>query len=736
MSSEEHGMSTGKCPVMHTDHQRVGGTANQHWWPNQLNLRILRQNHPQADPMGGDFDYAAEFNSIDFDELAKDVDALMMDSREWWPADYGHYGPFFIRMTWHAAGTYRTLDGRGGGGSGAQRFAPLNSWPDNVNLDKARRLLWPVKQKYGRKISWADLLIFAGNRAMETMGFTTFGFGGGREDIWAPEEDVYWGPETTWLDDERYSGDRELAKPLGAVQMGLIYVNPEGPNGNPDPIAAARDIRETFSRMAMNDEETVALIAGGHTFGKTHGAADPEKYVGPEPEGAGIGEQGFGWTSSYGTGKGDDTISSGLEGAWTTDPVRWDNGYFELLFKYDWELTKSPAGAQQWQPVDIATDDMPPAAHDPSKKVLPMMATTDLSLKFDPVYREISQRFYENPDQFADAFARAWFKLLHRDMGPIARYLGPWVPAEELIWQDPVPAVDHDLIDDADIAALKATILDSGLSISQLVSTAWASASTYRDTDKRGGANGARIRLSPQAGWDVNVTSGVGAVVRKLESIGDDFNASQAGGKKVSLADLIVLGGCAAVEAAAKKAGYDVTVAFTPGRTDATQEQTDVESFAVLEPVADGFRNYLQKGAPLAAEHMLVDKAFMLNLSAPEMTALVGGMRVLNANVGGARHGVFTDRPETLTNDFFVNLLDMGVEWAPTSGDGDSFEAHDRTTGEVKWTGTRVDLVFGSNSELRALAEVYGSSDGEAKLVHDFVAAWDKVMMNDRFEVK
>ena len=736
MSSEEHGMSTGKCPVMHTDHQRVGGTANQHWWPNQLNLRILRQNHPQADPMGGDFDYAAEFNSIDFDELARDVDALMSDSKEWWPADYGHYGPFFIRMTWHAAGTYRTLDGRGGGGSGAQRFAPLNSWPDNVNLDKARRLLWPVKQKYGRKISWADLLIFAGNRAMETMGFTTFGFGGGREDIWAPEEDVYWGPETTWLDDERYSGDRELAKPLGAVQMGLIYVNPEGPNGNPDPIAAARDIRETFSRMAMNDEETVALIAGGHTFGKTHGAADPEKYVGPEPEGAGIGEQGFGWTSSYGTGKGDDTISSGLEGAWTTDPVRWDNGYFELLFKYDWELTKSPAGAQQWQPVDIAADDMPPAAHDPSKKVLPMMATTDLSLKFDPVYKEISQRFYENPDQFADAFARAWFKLLHRDMGPIARYLGPWVPAEELIWQDPVPAVDHDLIDDADIAALKATILDSGLSISQLVSTAWASASTYRDTDKRGGANGARIRMSPQAGWDVNVTSGVGAVVRKLESIGDDFNASQAGGKKVSLADLIVLGGCAAVEAAAKKAGYDVTVAFTPGRTDATQEQTDVESFAVLEPVADGFRNYLQKGAPLAAEHMLVDKAFMLNLSAPEMTALVGGMRVLNANVGGARHGVFTDRPETLTNDFFVNLFDMGVEWAPTSEDGDSFEAHDRTTGEVKWTGTQVDLVFGSNSELRALAEVYGSSDGEAKLVHDFVAAWDKVMMNDRFEVK
>jgi catalase-peroxidase len=739
MSDQTHGMhepSAGQCPVMHADHQRVGGTANQHWWPNQLNLRILRQNNPQADPMGEDFDYAKEFMSLDFDELARDVDALMTDSKAWWPADYGHYGGLFIRMTWHAAGTYRTLDGRGGGGSGAQRFAPLNSWPDNVNLDKARRLLWPIKQKYGRKISWADLLIFTGNRALETMGFKTFGFGGGREDIWAPEEDVYWGPETTWLGDERYTGDRRLEKPLGAVQMGLIYVNPEGPNGNPDPIAAARDIRETFSRMAMNDEETVALIAGGHTFGKTHGAADPAKYVGPEPEGAALGEQGFGWISSFGTGKGDDTISSGLEGAWTTNPIRWDNGYFELLFTYDWELTKSPAGAYQWQPKDIAEEDMPPAAHDPSKKVLPMMATTDLSLKFDPVYKEISQRFYENPDQFADAFARAWFKLLHRDMGPIARYLGPWVPDEQLIWQDPVPAVDHELIDDADVVALKATILGSGLSISQLVSTAWAAASTYRDTDKRGGANGARIRLSPQAEWDVNLTSGVGAVIKRLEAIGEEFNAAQAGGKKVSLADLIVLGGCAAVEAAAKNAGYDVTVPFTPGRTDASQEQTDVESFAVLEPVADGFRNYLQKGGPMAAEHMLVDKAFMLNLSAPEMTALVGGMRVLNANVGGSRHGVFTDRPETLTNDFFVNLLDMGVEWAPASEGEDTFQAHDRTTGEVKWTGTRVDLVFGSNSELRALAEVYGAGDGEEQLVRDFVVAWDKVMMNDRFDVR
>ncbi len=745
MSAEQpndHGTTTtsdepdqAKCPVMHTDHQRVGGTANQHWWPHQLNMRILRQNHPGADPMGEDFDYASEFKSLDFDQLAADVDAVMTDSKEWWPADYGHYGPFFIRMTWHAAGTYRVEDGRGGGGTGAQRFAPLNSWPDNANLDKARRLLWPVKQKYGRKISWADLLVFAGNRAMETMGFETFGFGGGREDIWAPEEDVYWGPETTWLGDERYTGDRELEKPLGAVQMGLIYVNPEGPNGNPDPVAAAHDIRETFGRMAMNDEETVALIAGGHTFGKTHGAADPDEYAGPEPEGAGLAEQGLGWTSSFGTGMGDDTITSGLEGAWTANPIEWDNGYFDLLFKYDWELGKSPAGAYQWHPVDPEEDAMVPKAHDPSQKVPVMMATTDLSMIKDPVYLEISKRFHENPDQFADAFARAWFKLLHRDMGPVARYLGPWVPDEELLWQDPVPAVDHELIDDADVASLKAAILDSGLSIRQLVSTAWASASTYRDTDKRGGANGARIRLSPQAEWDVNLTAGVAPVIQKLESIQTEFNDSQTGDKKVSLADLIVLGGGAAVEAAAKKAGYDVAVPFAPGRTDASQEQTDVDSFQYLEPKADGFRNYLQKGAPMQPEHMLVDKAFMLNLSAPEMTALVGGMRVLGANVGDAAHGVFTDRPGTLSNDFFVNLLDMGTEWKPTSEAEETFEGRDRRTGEVRWTGTRVDLVFGSNSELRALAEVYATDEAEEKLVNDFVAAWSKVMELDRFDL-
>jgi catalase-peroxidase len=724
-----------KCPVMGGPHAAVGATAIQHWWPNQLNLRILHQNPPSSNPMGESFNYAEEFKTLDFEALAKDVDALMTQSQDWWPADYGHYGPLFIRMTWHAAGTYRTLDGRGGGGSGAQRFAPLNSWPDNANLDKARRLLWPIKQKYGRKISWADLLIFAGNRAMETMGFKTFGFGGGREDIWAPEEDVYWGPETTWLGDERYSGDRELASPLGAVQMGLIYVNPEGPNGNPDPMAAARDIRETFGRMAMNDEETVALIAGGHTFGKAHGAADPDEYVGPEPEGAGIVEQGLGWTSSFGSGMGSDTITSGLEGAWTPDPIRWDNGYFEMLFKYEWELTKSPAGAHQWTPKDVEDQDLVPDAQDPSKKYAPMMATTDLSMIVDPVYKEISKRFYENPDEFADAFARAWFKLLHRDMGPVARYLGPWVPDEQLLWQDPVPAVDHELIDDADVVALKGKILDSGLSISQLVSTAWASASTYRDTDKRGGANGARIRLSPQAEWDVNLTSGVSRVLGTLEGIRQEFNGSQTGGKKVSLADLIVLGGCAAVEAAAKRAGYDVQVPFTPGRTDASQEQTDVESFAVLEPTADGFRNYLQKGNRLAAEHLLVDKAFMLKLSGPEMTALLGGMRALNANVGGSQHGVFSDRPETLTNDFFVNLLDMATEWKATSGAEDVFEGRDRDTGEVRWTGTRVDLVFGSNSELRAIAEVYGSSDGEEKFVRDFVAAWDKVMNLDRFDL-
>jgi catalase-peroxidase len=724
-----------KCPVMGAPHTAVGSTANQHWWPNQLNLRILRQNSPSSNPMGESFDYAEEFKTLDLEALAKDVDALMTQSQDWWPADYGHYGPLFIRMTWHAAGTYRTYDGRGGGGSGAQRYAPLNSWPDNANLDKARRLLWPIKQKYGSKISWADLLIFAGNRAMETMGFKTFGFGFGRHDIWEPEEDVYWGPETTWLADERYSGDRELANPLGAVQMGLIYVNPEGPNGEPDALAAARDIRDVFARMAMNDEETVALIAGGHTFGKTHGAADAGAYVGPEPEGASIDEQGFGWTSSFGSGKAGDTITSGLEGAWTPTPVKWDNSFLETLFAYDWNLTKSPAGAYQWVPTDPAAADAVPDAHDPSKKHAPIMLTTDLALRMDPIYAQISRRFLENPDQFADAFARAWYKLLHRDMGPTSRYLGPWVPDEELLWQDPVPAVDHELIDEADIAALKAKVLDSGLSISQLVSTAWASASTYRDTDKRGGANGARVRLAPQAGWDVNVTSGVGKVIDTLEGIQKEFNDSQSGGKKVSLADLIVLGGCAAVEAAAKRAGCDVQVPFAPGRTDASPDQTDAEAFDVLEPKADGFRNYLKNSHGIMAEHLLVDKAFMLKLSVPEMTALVGGMRALNANAGDSRHGVFTDRPETLTNDFFVNLLDMATEWKPASETGDVFEGRDRKTGDVRWTGTRVDLVFGSNSELRAIAEVYGSSDAEEKFVRDFVAAWDKVMMLDRFDV-
>jgi catalase-peroxidase len=742
MSNEEHGTtvtsdvpSTATCPVMSAAHQAVGITANQHWWPDSLNLSILRQNHPRANPLGEDFDYAEEFKSLDFESLANDVDALMTQSQDWWPADYGHYGPFFIRMTWHAAGTYRIADGRGGGGAGAQRFAPLNSWPDNASLDKARRLLWPIKQKYGRKISWADLIIFTGNRAMETMGLKTFGFGGGREDIWAPEDDVYWGPEREWLGDERYSGDRELANPLGAVQMGLIYVNPEGPNGNPDPMASARDIRETFRRMAMNDEETVALIAGGHTFGKTHGAADPDEYVGREPEGAPIEEQGLGWRNSFGSGKGGDAITSGLEGAWSNNPIRWDNGYFENLFKYDWGLTKSPAGANQWTPKNPEAQGTVPDAHDPSKMHAPTMLTTDIALTVDPVYKEISRRFYENPDELADAFARAWYKLLHRDMGPVARYLGPWVPDEELLFQDPIPAVTHPLIDDGDVATLKAEILDSGLSISQLVSTAWASASTYRDTDKRGGANGARIRLSPQAEWDVNVTSGVSRVLETLEGIQQKFNGAQTGGTKVSLADLIVLGGCAAVEQAGKQAGHDVQVAFTPGRTDATQELTDVESFAMLEPTADGFRNYLQKGHELAAEHLLLDKAFMLSLSAPEMTALLGGLRVLNANAGQSKHGVFTDRPETLTNDFFVNLLDMATEWKATSESEDAFEGRDRKTGELRWTGTRVDLIFGSNSELRALAEVYACNDAEQKFVRDFVAAWDKVMNLDRFDL-
>jgi len=715
----------------HTPHQAIGINANQEWWPNQLNLRILRQNHPNSEPMGEDFDYAEEFKTLDFDGLAKDVDALMTQSQDWWPADYGHYGPFFIRLTWHAAGTYRIDDGRGGGGSGSQRFAPLNSWPDNVNLDKARRLLWPVKQKYGRKISWADLLIFAGNRALETMGLKTFGFGGGREDIWSPEEDTYWGPETTWLDDKRYSGDRDLALPLGAVQMGLIYVNPQGPNGEPDPMKSARDIRETFRRMAMNDEETVALIAGGHTFGKAHGAA-PEDHKGPEPEAAVLAEQGLGWTSKFGSGKGVDTISSGLEGAWTNSPALWDNGYFENLFSYEWELTKSPAGAHQWTPKNAEAQGTVPDAHDASKRHAPMMLTSDLALIADPSYKEISTRFYEHPDQFADAFARAWYKLLHRDMGPASRYLGPWIANEELLWQDPVPAVDHPLIADADVAALKAKSLGAGLSISQLVSTAWASASTYRDTDKRGGANGARISLSPQAEWDVNVTSGVAQVVQALAGVQQEFNASQTGGKKVSLADLIVLGGCAAVEAAAKRAGHDVTVPFTPGRTDASQEQTDVTSFAPLEPIADAFRNYHVRGS---AEHQLLEKAFMLNLSAPELTVLLGGMRALNANAGGSKQGVFTDRPETLTNDFFVNLLDMGTEWTATSDAEEAFEGRDRKSGELRWTASRVDLVMGSNSELRALAEVYASDDGQGKFVSDFVAAWEKVMSNDRFDL-
>jgi catalase-peroxidase len=724
--------SAGKCPVSGAK-TSIGSGSNQDWWPDQLNLKILHQKNPNANPMGEDFDYAEAFKSLDFEALAKDVDALMTQSQDWWPADYGHYGPLFVRMTWHAAGTYRIADGRGGGGSGAQRFAPLNSWPDNVNLDKARRLLWPIKQKYGRKISWADLLIFTGNRALETMGFKTFGFGGGREDIWAPEEDVSWGPETKWLGDERYSGDRELANPLGAVQMGLIYVNPEGPNGTPDPMASARDIRETFARMAMNDEETVALIAGGHTFGKTHGAASPDKHVGREPEGAAIEEQGFGWKNSFGSGKGVDTISSGLEGAWTTNPIKWDNNYFENLFKYEWVKTKSPAGATQWTPKNPEALGTVPDAHDPSRKHAPMMATTDLAMIVDPVYREISKRFHEHPDQFADAFARAWYKLLHRDMGPVARYLGPWVPKETLIWQDPVPAVTHPLVDDGDIAALKVKILGSGLSISQLVSTAWASASTYRNTDKRGGANGARMCLAPQAGWDVNVATGVSEVLAILKGIQNGFNGSQKGGKMVSLADLIVLGGCAAVEKAAKQGGVDVQVPFAPGRTDATQEQTDALSFAVLEPTADGFRNYLQKGRPNRAAHSLLEKAFMLKLSAPEMTALVGGMRVLNANVGRSQHGVFTKRPETLTNDFFVNLLDMNTKWSPTS-EG-VFEGRDRRTGALKWTATTVDLVFGSNSQLRALAEVYACDDSKQAFVHDFVGAWVKVMNLDRFDL-
>ena len=726
-----------KCPVLGGAHAHtaVGATSNQHWWPNQLNLKMLHQNSPLSDPMGKDFNYAEEFKSLDLDALQKDLDALMTMSQDWWPADYGHYGGLFIRMAWHSAGTYRIADGRGGGGSGTQRFAPLNSWPDNANLDKARRLLWPIKQKYGRKISWADLMILAGNRALETMGFKTFGFAGGREDVWEPEEDIYWGPEDTWLGDERYSGDRELANPLGAVQMGLIYVNPEGPNGKPDPLAAARDIRETFARMAMNDEETVALIAGGHTFGKAHGAADADQYVGPEPEGASIEEQGLGWKNSFGSGKAGDTITSGLEGAWTTAPAKWDNNYFDNLFGYEWELVKSPAGAWQWTPKDASAAGTVPDAHDPSKTHAPMMLTTDLSLKVDPIYAPISKHFHENPEEFADAFAKAWYKLTHRDMGPYARCLGPLVPAEPQLWQDPVPDVPHELIGEQDIVALKGKILASGLSISQLVTTAWASAATFRGTDKRGGANGARIRLAPQKDWEVNQPAELGTVLQTLEEIQKEFNSSQSDGKMVSLADVIVLGGCAAVEAAAKNAGHDVQVPFSPGRTDASQEQTDVDSFAVLEPTADGFRNYLGDGHRRSAEELLVDRAHMLTLTAPEMTVLVGGMRVLNANVRQSELGVFTKRRETLTHDFFVNLLDMDTKWQASSTSEDVFEGRDFGTGELKWTGTAVDLIFGSNSQLRAIAEVYACDDSQQAFVRDFVAAWDKVMNLDRFDL-
>jgi catalase-peroxidase len=724
-----------KCPFTGASTTKPiagGGTRNRDWWPNQLRLNILRQHSNLSNPMGESFNYAEEFKSLDLAAVKQDIYDLMTTSQDWWPADYGHYGPFFIRMAWHSAGTYRIQDGRGGAGTGTQRFAPLNSWPDNTNLDKARLLLWPIKQKYGRKLSWADLMVLTGNCALESMGFKTFGFGGGREDVWEPEEDVYWGSEQEWLGDKRYSGDRDLENPLAAVQMGLIYVNPEGPNGNPDPIAAARDIRETFARMAMNDEETVALIAGGHTFGKTHGAADPGKYVGSEPAGASIEEQGLGWKNTFGSGNAGYTITSGLEGAWTTTPTKWSNNFFWNLFGYEWELTKSPAGANQWIPKHGMGANTVPDAHDPSKRHTPVMLTTDLALRMDPAYEKISRRFHENPDEFADAFARAWFKLTHRDMGPIARYLGPEVPTEELIWQDPVPSPTHPVIDANDIASLKAKILASGLSVSQLVSTAWASASTFRGSDKRGGANGARIRLTPQKYWEVNNPTQLSNVLDKLESIQTAFNSS---GKYVSLADLIVLGGCAAIEQAAKKAGYDVTVPFTPGRTDASQAQTDVESFAVLEPQADGFRNYAKARYSVSAEEMLVDKAQLLTLSAPEMTVLVGGMRVLNTNAGQNNHGIFTHRPEALTNDFFVNLLDMNTNWKSVSAHQDVFEGHDRKTGEVKWTGTRVDLIFGSNSELRAIAEVYGCSDGQGKFVKDFVAAWNKVMMLDRFDL-
>ena len=726
-----------KCPFTGgvLKHSAGGGTSNRDWWPNQLKLNILRQHSSLSNPMGAAFNYAQEFKTLELDAVKKDIFDLMTTSQDWWPADYGHYGPLFIRMAWHSAGTYRIADGRGGGGSGTQRFVPLNSWPDNANLDKARLLLWPVKQKYGKKISWGDLMILTGNCALESMGFKTLGFAGGREDVWEPEEDIYWGSEAQWLGDKRYTGDRELENPLGAVQMGLIYVNPEGPNGNPDPLAAAHDIRETFGRMAMNDEETVALIAGGHTFGKTHGAADPNQYVGPEPAAAGIEEQGLGWKNTFGSGNADDTITSGLEGAWTTTPTKWSNNFFENLFGFEWELTKSPAGAHQWKPKDGAGAGTVPDAHDPSKSHAPFMLTTDLALRMDPIYEPISRRFYENPDQFEDAFARAWFKLTHRDMGPRTRYLGPEVPAEELIWQDPIPTLTHELIDNQEIAALKGNILASGLSESQLVSTAWASASTFRGSDKRGGANGARIRLAPQKDWEVNNPDQLQAVLETLEGLQKEFNDARTGDKMVSLADLIVLGGCAGIEQAAKNAGHDVTVPFTPGRTDASQEQTDIESFAVLEPATDGFRNYLKTQYAVSAEEMLIDRAQLLTLSAPEMTVLVGGMRVLNTNFAQSQHGVFTKRPEVLTNDFFVNLLDLGTTWKATSEAEEVFEGRDRTTGELRWTGTRIDLIFGSNSELRALAEVYGSEDSQERFTQDFVAAWTKVMNLDRFDL-
>jgi len=711
------------------------GTSTRDWWPNQLNLKILHQHSSKSNPMGEEYNYAEEFKKLDLEAVKKDIFALMTNSQEWWPADYGHYGGLFIRMAWHSAGTYRTGDGRGGAGSGSQRLAPLNSWPDNANLDKARRLLWPIKQKYGKKISWADLMVLAGTCAIESMGLKPFGFAGGREDVWETEEDVYWGEESEWLGDKRYSGDRELDNPLAAVQMGLIYVNPEGPNGKPDPVASGRDIRETFSRMAMNDEETVALIAGGHTFGKMHGAGDP-KHMGPEPEAAGIEEQGLGWRNTLGTGKGDDTITSGLEGPWTPNPTKWDMGYFDMLFGYDWERTKSPAGAHQWIPKNLAEKNYAPAAHDPSKKVSPVMSTADMALKMDPIYEPIARRFHAHPEDFADAFARAWFKLTHRDMGPKTRYLGPDVPDEDMIWQDPIPEVDHKLVNEKDIADLKQKILASGLGVSELVYTAWAAASTFRGSDKRGGANGARIRLAPQKDWEVNHPKQLEKVLKTLKGVQKEFNNAQKDGKKVSLADLIVLGGCAGVEQAAKNAGHIVKVPFTPGRMDSSQEQTDVDSFAVLEPVADGFRNYLKQKYAVTAEELLVDRAQQLTLSAPEMTVLVGGMRVLNANFGKSKHGVFTNSPESLTNDFFLNLLDMSTEWKKSSEDEDVFEGYDRETGEHKWTGTRVDLIFGSNSQLRAIAEVYGSLDSEEKFLNDFVAAWDKVMNLDRFDLR